>query len=421
MSTESSYMLRCALAAVIVALVAATAAWGQVAAAPAVTEAPAPAVEETHTPPFVGRMWAKDATSKVRVRCGPGTAYYPVCLLKVGTEVTVTADDGTWKALLPPPGCFSLITTKHVTVDPADATVGKVTGNSVNIRAFPFYTKNFKNPERHTSLNTGDTVKIVGKWNGTLDGEQHEFYKIAPPTTVRVYVSSEFCKFDRAFDPTVARAGQPDVVPAATDLTPKKFDNLEKALRAACGKPSVEKIDPDQLKDLAARYQAIADGTSNKQIKANAVYRVKWINQRLALIDAYHRALQAEAAIDRRLERATDPAPPLRPVESPQPLVKKFTAVGRIQVGVFTEQYPTRFRLVGPGPGGPPGGDQTLCYVEAVPDGPDLKSLLGKRIGVIGTKNYNTTWRQYLIFVREAEVIEKSPATPKPTTRPAVP
>jgi len=431
MSTETSYVLRCALAAVIVALVLAAAAWGQTdeatPVAPVVAPAAEPAPAAAPQPPFIGKMWAETA-SRVYIRSGPGTAYYPVAIVNVGTEVTVTADDGTWKQILPPAECFSLIAKKYVELADAEAKTGTVTGENVNVRAGPYHSELVKDPyARQGAVAAGTPVTVLGAWTGTLDGEQMEFYKIAPPKDARAYVASQFCKYDRplasAVRPTPAGSGGETVI-LPPDTTAQQFANLEKALDEACKKPSVDKIDPDELARLAGHYQKVADATRDEHVKASALYRVQWINQRIALIAALAKARSAAEAIDQRISGVGTPAAPVQPTGATAPTgqttpaEKKFTEVGRIEVGVFTEIEPNRFRLVGTGPGGI---EQTLCYVEAVPGGPDLKSLLGKRVGVVGTKNFVTSWQQHLIYVREVEVLDAPAAEAPPATPPATP
>jgi hypothetical protein len=423
MSTESSFLVRCALAAVIVVLVAAAAVWAQTTPAPGTPETVTiiqPPAAESPKPPYVGKMWELSGKS-VFARSGPGTAYYHVAILPTGTQVVVLADDGIWKTILPPKGCHSLIVKKHV--ETTDGQAGRVTGENVNVRAGPHYAETHKFVyARQGSLNVGDTVKILGEWSGKVDadGPMHEFYRIEPPTGVVVYVASQFCKYVRPYRPAPGPSTGGPAPPLPTDdPTPKQFDNLEKALRGATGKPPAQ-IDPAELKHLALRYKEVADATRNKYIKSVCEHRVQWIDQRLMLLAAFHSAEDAARKIEGRLDAiAGAGGPVLTPAAAERPVQKRYDAIGRVAVSaLFAEQAPNRFRLVAADANGV---EHTVCYVESIAGGPDLGRLVGQRIGVIGTDQYIPSWRQHLIYVREADVLEapKTPEAPAATTRPA--
>jgi hypothetical protein len=405
-----------ARAALTVALIPAAAAWAQPEAATPATPAAGQPAAVAPKPPYVGQIQAKE-NSRVYARGGPGTVYYPVAILQSGAEVIVTEDDGVWKQLVPPADCFSLIAKEFVELRNAEAASGTVTGENVNVRAGPVHGDLVKDPYRvQCSLGSGTAVTILGTWTGTLDGEQKTFYKIVPPPAARVYVLGLLCRFLRPYQaaqtsPT-AGAGAQAVRPADTSAT--QFANLETALVAACNRPAVDQIDPDELARLSTHYQEVANVTRDPKVRVFAEYRVKWIGQRIALIAALAKAKSAAEAIDQRRAAGEGTAPPILPTGQESPAESRFTETGRVEIGVYTEIEPNRFRLVG---AGPRGVERTLCYVEAVPGGPDLRKLLGKRVGVIGTRNFVPSFQQHLIYVREAEVLDE----PAPQTRPAEP
>ncbi len=158
--------------------------------APAASAAatPTPAVVQPAGPQFP--YMAEVIGTEVYVRSGPGTAYYHCGKLNAPQRVTVVAAEANnWFKIVPPPGSFSWISKKYVSVDPAQPTKGTVTEDVVRVWAGSDFVEPMRSSSLQTKLNKGASVEIVGNPAGEGD-----YYKITPPAGAFLYVSGESLK-----------------------------------------------------------------------------------------------------------------------------------------------------------------------------------------------------------------------------------
>lgn len=155
-------------------------------AQPVVEAAPAVAQPAVVQFPYMAEVIG----TEVYVRSGPGTAYYHCGKLNTPQRVTVAAAEANnWFKILPPPGSFSWISKKYVTVDPAQPTKGTVTDDVVRVWAGSDFVEPMRSSSLQTKLNKGASVEIVGNPAGEGD-----YYKIIPPAGAFLYVSGESLK-----------------------------------------------------------------------------------------------------------------------------------------------------------------------------------------------------------------------------------
>lgn len=169
--------------------------WAEGSSAPA-QPAPAASAAATPTPAVVqpaGPQFpymAEVIGTEVYVRSGPGTAYYHCGKLNAPQRVTVVAAEANnWFKIVPPPGSFSWISKKYVSVDPAQPTKGTVTEDVVRVWAGSDFVEPMRSSSLQTKLNKGASVEIVGNPAGEGD-----YYKITPPAGAFLYVSGESLK-----------------------------------------------------------------------------------------------------------------------------------------------------------------------------------------------------------------------------------
>jgi len=119
-------------------------------------------------------------SSAVYIRSGPSDNDYPTMKLERDAVITVVGEKFAWLKIIPPNDSFCYVAKAYVEKRGA-GNVGRVTqplnvrvGSSLN----PMKTK------IATKLDSGQDVQIVG--------EQDEYFKIAPPTGVFVYVAKQF-------------------------------------------------------------------------------------------------------------------------------------------------------------------------------------------------------------------------------------
>ncbi len=126
---------------------------------------------------FVGEVTAES----VNVRSGPSANYYVAARLAAGTRVQVVREENEWYAIVPPVGCYSLISKDYVDLG-ADGN-GVVNGNAVRVRC-----GSDLDPHRYAvqlKLSRGSEVNVLDELPGG-------FLKIAPPAGALVWIHSEY-------------------------------------------------------------------------------------------------------------------------------------------------------------------------------------------------------------------------------------
>lgn len=126
--------------------------------------------------PYIASVTA----TEVNVRSGPSTNYYIVTKLKAGDRVEVREEDAGWFGIVPPPGCFSLISKHYVDLDGKGG--GVVNGNNVRVRAGSNYS-----PSRYAvqvKLHEGDEVEV-------LEDGPEGFLKIKSPKGAYAWIHGE--------------------------------------------------------------------------------------------------------------------------------------------------------------------------------------------------------------------------------------
>ena len=135
---------------------------------------PVMAAEETPTAEAVDT--AKNSfpgivnANAVFVRCGPAESYYATSKIEKGAKVTVVGIRMDWLKITPPEGSFCYVA-KAFVEKRGDGTVGRITKDSVNVRAGS--TLNNLKVVPLCQMTQGQDVQIIG--------EQEEYFKIKPP------------------------------------------------------------------------------------------------------------------------------------------------------------------------------------------------------------------------------------------------
>lgn len=157
-------------------------------------------------------------SNAVYIRSGPSENDYPTLKLDRGTNVTVVGLRGDWLKIAPPDGSYCYVAKAYVEKRD-DGTVGRVT-NPLNVRVGS--TLNAMKTKVASKLDNGADVKILG--------EQDEYFKIAPPPDVYLYVNKQFVDLVKAINVTDAAKPQPTdtSTPAATPANPTQ-DNSSQA------------------------------------------------------------------------------------------------------------------------------------------------------------------------------------------------
>jgi uncharacterized protein YgiM (DUF1202 family) len=336
-------------------------------------------------------------TDNVYVRSGPGDAYYATMRLPVGTQVTVVGIKYDWLKIVPPPGSFCYVS-KLFIERRGDGSVGAVTRADINVRA-----GSDQNALKTTvlgRLGSGDEVRILG--------EQDEYYKIAPPQGMYLYIDKQFVNpvrslgaapsapaevenaaapvnDDAATQPSdvvatstpsattqPAEAAAPPPGPTPAELAETQFQAVEVDFTAASEKP----LEDQPASDLAKRYDALVKNTNLAEAdRETSGFRLAVLKVRL---DAQTRLAEVEAM-------DTDAAKKAQSLKAEQDELQKrlethdvtmYAAVGQLQPSSLQLGAQTLYRLADPATG------HTVIYVRG-DDGAALK-LMGQFVGVRG-------------------------------------
>lgn len=128
--------------------------------------------------------------TNVYVRSGNSQADYPSTKLDAPAKVTVVDEVYGWAKILPPEGTYSWIYKAYVKVDPANPTVGILTGDNVRVWAGADNIDSGSSSGLQTKLNTGEIVELFANQPDTGD-----YYRIKPPTGAHLWINVDFLKY----------------------------------------------------------------------------------------------------------------------------------------------------------------------------------------------------------------------------------
>jgi hypothetical protein len=350
------------------------------------------AAEQTF--PYTAYVTAVD----VFVRSGPGENYYPTDKLKVGTAVEVYRHDpGGWYAIRPPKDSFSWVSSRHLQLDGknlatvTDERVASRVGSRLgDIRDII-----------QVRLHKGETVEILEPRGRELNaGPTPAWYKIAPPAGEFRWVSGRFVDADykpdgvRRTSAEGNRAGkwqgnrdEAGAPGAASEPFQRQLDRIDLELSAMITE------DPN-FWDLSGLKQR-AEALFNQSESASARGRARMLLSKITRFEDIKRRKQALAQVRPELAK---PDPGSITQLPPDVGDGRFDAAGQL------------IRVPNPKPGGPQyaildANGNMRCYVSPAP-GVNLRSYVGRQIGVTGIRGYIPDERATHIMARHVSVVE---------------
>lgn len=340
---------------------------------------------------------------RVKIRSGPGTNFYHCGFLNKGDRVKVVARQFSWSRIVPPAGCFSWISMQYVKIDPANPGIGIVTGDSVRVYAGSDYRKPLYSNTRQGMLDTDEKVKLLGE---QMDG----YYKIACPSFAYLWVSTQYTrpapKLVQATPPgtTVEPLPQgPNEPNAVTAAVPPKPDAEPKSplekYRALQKQVEAERIKPIDQQDYAELKKALLEIAGDKEA-GNAARYAEYVVQQ---IESYELVLAVGKQVRLQNEQLQKTATGIEKARATRLAqvedLGKFAVTGVLQT--YATFGPGNYRIV----------DETgkmICY--ALPDGVasrmDLKGLIGKKVGLVGTIEPHLPTRKALVRFTQIVVQE---------------
>ncbi len=338
----------------------------------------------------------------VYVRSGDSLNHYTIVKLKAGDKVTVVSERGEWYEILPPEGCFSLVSGDYV--DAKEEGKGIINGANVRVRAGSLLNENKYTVQ--TLLNKGDEVTILGR---NPDG----FVRIKPPAAATLWINKSFASLGgeghpASPSPTVAEKTSP-AAPAESSVstqavvggnalaTPMTAKSGSKPAPVHATNPAADaqhrkltELDAELSKEMIkapaernfdsfiSRYRSIGTEASDEFVQQYAQRRIDELQtmQEAAGTIGHWKKIDEIAEAKRREFRTARAAIP----ES-APSAPAIEAKGELRISALFPPggTPERYRLIDPSSG----GERTIAYVE-IPSGSNIQvnDFLNKFVGV---------------------------------------
>ncbi len=380
------------------------------------------------------------ATEDVYVRSGPGQNYYPTDKLKRGQEVEVWRHDpGGWCAIRPVDGSFTLVASRYL--KPTEGGLAVVTEDGVSARVGSRFSDIREVVQ--VRLQKGEVVEVLDPSPRGGGGGENRWCKISPPSGEFRWVSAKYLTTE---DPN---EGLREAPPAAkqsalsTNDATAEASNGSSAPRIpaaalpgygpseAGGESSRAKPLPRSLtaKEYQAELQRIEMDLSVMVIEEPSVWsfdslrqrtnylldqaetavergRARLLANKIARFDDIKQRQDAVLAMRAQTDRNGRLWAGLRPKDGDEKSVAKVQLDGRFDgVGQLTE-------VVSPKVGAPryaltDASGEVRCYVTPAP-GVNLHSLVGRQVGVTGTRGYMPEQHASHIMARHVTSLDGS-------------
>jgi uncharacterized protein YgiM (DUF1202 family) len=343
---------------------------------------------------------------RVKIRSGPGTNFYHCGFLNRGDRVTVVSRQFSWSRIVPPAGTFSWISEQYVKIDPANPSIGIVTGNSVRVYAGSDYQKAMYSTTKQGLLDMGEKVKLLGEQS---DG----YYKIAPPSFAYLWVSTQYMKMAPKLVDT------PNVPTTVEPLPQGPNDTNAVAVEAITPEPTLPpapKTFLQKYRDLQKRVETERKKLLNEQdytelkkglteiAKDKESGRVaRYAEFVLGQIESYELVLAVNKQVKLQSEQLEKTETGIEKAKEERLAQVKNT--GKYAVtGVFQTYAtfgPGNYKIVD-------SNGKMICY--ALPTGAisrmDLKSIIGKKVGLVGTIEPHLPTKKALVRFTQITVME---------------
>jgi uncharacterized protein YraI len=392
----------------------------------------------------------------VYVRSGPGTSYYPTGQLREGDIVEVYRHDpGGWLAIRPPPGSFTWVAARYLELIEPDIAV--VTADHVLARVGSPLTD--ARDIWHVKLRAGEEVLVLQRPQQQPSGDGG-WYKIAPPAGEFRWVAAQFIqrigdavpqappRHDTPADTApldhvasgIVRPEQAASSSAASDSAPSTNDSSAQAPlddrpsvvaadASAEPRPAASPAATPQQADAEPHERAYYERCAALDLELSTVvsqelgtWSLHSLRQRAALlqsdartsgqramaqhlldkIDHFDQLQQRIVALDHAMAQS-DRRPASRPEQPPPqppapPASDPFDASGELVPVRSTRFGAPQYVVL----------DETgavQCYVTAAP-GVHLRPYQGRRVGIIGTRDFLPELRAAHVTARQVRVLD---------------
>jgi uncharacterized protein YraI len=365
--------------------------------------------------PYVAEITGTD----VNIRSGPGTNYYRCGMLDKNGKVRVVSTQSGWSRIVPPAGSFSWISRRYISPDPANPTTAVVTRDAVAVYAGSDYVEPMHSTSLQLKLDRGDRVRLLGE-------EKDDYYKIVPPDGAYLWISSEFTKVIGPVGPPrispvpplvrpIIRAAPADintVVPMTLPTEAQKLQlyyDLKKQVEAETARPLNEQ-------DFASIKEALEKLVADKEAGRAARY-AHYALEQVKRCELARQAAEAVRTQETELQQAKQQIVKTRTTKLGEVEdLGQFAVIGILKSStIYAEKAgPTYYRIVDQ-------AGSNICYaqpVDVVAEALDLKSLIGKKVGLVGMIVPHPQTAGAL--VRFTHVVDLTAGVPAPEIEPLI-
>lgn len=359
----------------IVAVILACSASVGLARGTATTEIPTPPADANAVSIPSFPYTAEITGDNVYIRSGAGTNYYDCGKLNKGDKVKVVSSQFSWSRIVPPPGSFSWISVQYVSIDPGNAGVGIVTGDTVRVYAGSDIVRPIHSTTLQLKLNRGEKVKLLGE-------QADNYYKIAPPTGAFLWVSTNFTKplAPGPIGPSIVETRGPNDIVITVKVSVeaeklKEYRALQNQLKAERAKP----MNQQNYTKLKKAFSEIAD---NKEAGKAARYCQSMVGQieRFELASSVSKTVLLQDKELQQIQERIDKARATRLAQAKN--LGRFAVVGKLETSNIygTEAQLKHYRIIDK-------SGKTICY--ARPSAQllqmDLSKVINRKVGLVGT------------------------------------
>ena len=342
--------------------------------------------------------------NEVYIRSGPGQSYYPTDKLKIGQEVEVYRHDpGGWYAIRPAAESFSWVSARFL--KPGEDNLAVVAEENVAARVGSRFSD--IRDVIQVRLHKGEVVELLES-RQTSGGGQEKWCKIAPPAGEFRWV------FGKYVDPEYPRDGVRR--PKKTDSVLAQADDLPRApTTPRSGSPAEFQAELDAI-EMELSVMVVEEPTvwtfDSLRVRADALLnqaetavergRARVLANKIARFADLKQRYDAVAALREETERANRQLAVLsartRAADQPNEADSRFDGVGKLTEVLSPKIGAPRYALIDD-------KGEVRCYVTPAP-GVNLRSYVGRRVGINGTRGYMPEQRAQHLTARRVSIME---------------
>lgn len=343
--------------------------------------------------PYVAEIVGKS----VNIRSGPGMNYYRCGRLSNPDRVMVVGQEFGWSRIEPPRGSFSWISKQYIKPEPNEPGIGIVTGDEVHVWAGSRYLEPIHSVSLQRKLNIGDTVGLLGE-------EKGDYYKIAPPAGVYLWVSTQYTQYlgpaEQVKLTSLAAQSRPVAAAAVPVMLATEAEKLKRYYKLS-EQVEAEHRRPATKQNYADIKQALLVITKDP----NAGKAARYARFLAARIKSFELAIGADEEVQLQDSELAQRREQIRKTHrSMLGVIRdlgRFAVIGRLKPSqIYGSQEGRRRHLVVDGDG------RLICYAQPAEQFGqiDLEQFGGRKVGLVGSIEADV--QSGISLVRFTEIVD---------------